>query len=214
MFRITLIILSLLAACSVPSWAGGAAARSRTMRQQQVVQQQQTIQQKQIIQQQIAQKQLMLQKQKQALLEYQAQQQKQISGEIEIQAQYQRPYAAAPVVQDVVEMRQLWEAFETSSEAWALIIDQVSKEMIVAHYIGLFRQKGITLRKLPPHYAGLIDSMSEGNPSLLRKPFAEILQILAILEYDFDNGQNKDAMALKILGQAGFAENKKRLGLK
>jgi hypothetical protein len=37
------------------------------------------------------------------------------------------------------------------------------------------------------------------------------LQILAITEYDFDNGMDKDALAKQVLGEAGYEENKKRI---
>ena len=36
------------------------------------------------------------------------------------------------------------------------------------------------------------------------------MQILAIVDYDFDNGMDKDDLARKVLGEAGFEANKKR----
>ena len=45
---------------------------------------------------------------------------------------------------------------------------------------------------------------------MLDRPFGELLQIAAIVDYDFDNGMDKDELARKVLGEAGFEANKKR----
>ena len=42
-------------------------------------------------------------------------------------------------------------------------------------------------------------------------PFEQLLQTVAVVEYDFDNGQDKDAMAKKVLGEQGYLKNKQRL---
>ena len=45
---------------------------------------------------------------------------------------------------------------------------------------------------------------------MLERPFGELLQILAIVDYDFDNGMDKDRLAKQVLGEVGYDENKKR----
>jgi hypothetical protein len=45
---------------------------------------------------------------------------------------------------------------------------------------------------------------------MLQRPFGELIQIVAIVDYDFDNGMNKDDLARKVLGEAGFEANRKR----
>ena len=60
----------------------------------------------------------------------------------------------------------------------------------------------------------MIDGMALENPEMLAQPFVNILQVVAVLEYDFDNGENKDAMALKVLGsKEAVMKNRERLGL-
>jgi len=53
--------------------------------------------------------------------------------------------------------------------------------------------------------------MLQQNPQMLERPFGELLQILAIIDYDFDNGMDKESLAKQVLGEAGYAENKKRI---
>ena len=45
------------------------------------------------------------------------------------------------------------------------------------------------------------------------RPFDQVLQFVAIIEYDFNNGQDKDEMAQKLLGEEGYLRNKRRLNL-
>ncbi len=114
--------------------------------------------------------------------------------------------------QDVKTLAEVWQAFEKSSEAWALIIDLQPKIITVQRQIALYRDQGITINKDPMHYVQLIDSISQENSNLLKQPFKDVLKFVAIIEYDFDNGQDKDALAQHLLGDAYLA-NKQRLGL-
>ncbi|MDE2028915.1 MAG: hypothetical protein KGJ11_10295, partial [Candidatus Omnitrophica bacterium] len=56
----------------------------------------------------------------------------------------------------------------------------------------------------------LIDELARQNPQMLERPFGELIQILAIMDYDFDNGMDKDALAKAVLGPQGYEQNKKR----
>ena len=116
-------------------------------------------------------------------------------------------------VKDVVDIVDLFKSLDQSSEAWALIIDPPAKALVISRYIDLFKNQGVTITKSPVYYSVIIDSMASTSPEMLKRPFQEVLMIAAVVEYDFDNGQDKDSMAIKILGTDGFAENKKRLGL-
>ena len=59
-------------------------------------------------------------------------------------------------------------------------------------------------------YAGKIDETLRTNPMVVNLDITTMLRILAIMEYDFYNGENKDALALKTLGQQGFDQNRTR----
>ena len=116
-----------------------------------------------------------------------------------------------PYVEEVVDMKTIWRDMEITSEAWPLIIDLDSKEVIVAKFMEDFREQGVVMKKSARHYVQMIDSMSFENPDMLKNPFDRVLQTVAIIEYDFDNGANPDALARQILGEKGYNANKKRL---
>ena len=155
-------------------------------------------QQKQLQQQQIMQQQMLLQRQ--AVIEQQKRQQQQLQPS-------QEPA-------EEVSMQELLKSFETSSQAWNLIMDPEVKVYVVAKYIQLYYQKNVLIKKSPVEYAQLIEGMAHDSPAMLNNPFERVLMMMAIIEYDFDNGQDKDHMAMQILGKEGFLANKKRLGLK
>ena len=123
--------------------------------------------------------------------------------------------AADAEVKEIVDISEVWSSLETSSRAWALMIDPEAKVATVSKFMDVFRKNKIELRKSPENYAAMIDSMAQTSPEMLQRPFTQVLQLVAIIEYDFNNGQNKDAMALQVLGTPEAVEqNKKRLGLK
>lgn len=162
-------------------------------------------QQKKLQEQQIIQHQLILQRQ--AILEQQRQQQ--LS-----QPSLETVRDRSEEVVEEVSIQDLWKSLESSSEAWGLIIDPQVKVYTVAKFIELYRPKKVTIKKSPVEYVQIIDDMARNNPEMLKNPFERILMIVAIIEYDFENGQDKDQMALQILGKQGFLANKQRLGLK
>ena len=59
-------------------------------------------------------------------------------------------------------------------------------------------------------YVGKIDETLRTNPMVVNLDVTTMLRILAIMEYDFYNGENKDDLALKTLGRTGFNENRTR----
>jgi hypothetical protein len=113
---------------------------------------------------------------------------------------------------EIVDITQLWSALDDDASAWTLIMDQEIKSMTVAEYIERFRSQGVVIKQPPHHYAEMIDSLSMQNPQMLSNAFANVLSIVAILEYDFDNGRDKDQLAREVLGADGYERNKERLG--
>ena len=116
-------------------------------------------------------------------------------------------------VEDIVDITDLWKRFEKDSTAWALIMDQNAKVMTVAHFTELLARQGIKIRNPPQHYAAMIDSLAAQTPDMLRNSFDRVLSMMAILEYDYGNGEDPDAFALKFLGRERYLENRQRLGL-
>ncbi|HBR14106.1 MAG TPA: hypothetical protein DD723_00995 [Candidatus Omnitrophica bacterium] len=115
-----------------------------------------------------------------------------------------------PQGKDMVDIDQVWKELEISSEIWPLIIDLTPKEITVSRYIDYYETQGVIIRKTPLHYVRMIDAMLDQNKSLLKIPFKYILRTAAIIEYDFDNGEDKDLLARKFLGEKVYQENKKR----
>ncbi len=114
-------------------------------------------------------------------------------------------------VEDEVGLEQIVEALQASGKSWELIIHSQDKQAIVEEFIKEYSTQGITIRKPASYYVSFIDEMAKGNLQMLDMPFDRVLQIAAVMEYDFDNGQNKDLLAQKILGPQVYEVNKQRL---
>ena len=106
-------------------------------------------------------------------------------------------------------------ALDNSGKDWNLIVDPEAKAAVIEHYIGQYQQQGVMIRKPASAYVQIIDSMTDQSPQMLERPFPQILETAAVVEYDLDNGHDKNAMARKILGSdQAFMANKQRLGIK
>ncbi len=105
--------------------------------------------------------------------------------------------------------------FDQSSEMWFELHDVRMRMMVVSRYIDLYGQFGVRINNPPAHYVNLINGMARSNPSALLNPMDQIIRMLAIIEYDYNSGEDKDALARTILtDEKTFRENKTRLGLK
>lgn len=113
-------------------------------------------------------------------------------------------------VRDTVDLSEVWKKLDKKSTVWGLLMDDQAKVLTVSEYIDRFRQEGVKINAPPIHYVQMIDQIVAQNPQLLQRPFGELIQMMAIVEYDFDNGMNKDDLAKKVLGEAGYEANKQR----
>lgn len=175
--------------------------------QERAQQQQQAAQQQQVAQQQAIQQQAVQQEMHRQGLEDQQQ----------IQTRRSRSLYPEPTVpssnEEVGDLQHISQELQISSEVWPLIVDQEPKEEIIQMYIDWYRDQGITIQKPSSHYVKLIDSMMVQNPGIFKSAFKDVMKFMAIIEYDFDNGMDKDRLALQLLGQETYEANKKRLGL-
>lgn len=119
--------------------------------------------------------------------------------------------AAAAVAETTIGMQELWSALDKSARPWAQIIDREIKLLTVSEFIDRFRKNGIVIAHSPGEYVGKIDALTTNNPDMLKSPFGNLLSYAAIVDYDFDNGHNKDELARQILGDANFWANKRRI---
>jgi len=111
---------------------------------------------------------------------------------------------------DVSSLSEIWEQMEVSSRIWPSMLDAYPKEITVQKYIDAYREQNIIIRKPARHYVALIDSMADQNPSLLTNPFQDVIKYVAVIEYDFENGMDKEKMAYEILGKKAYFQNKGR----
>jgi hypothetical protein len=117
--------------------------------------------------------------------------------------------AVDPAFADVIKR------FDQSSELWPQIDDIRTKTQIVSYYIDLYSQYNIQIRKPAMYYVNIINGMAAQSRQLLAQPMDQLLRMAAIIEYDYNDGQNKDDLALEVLGSpAAVAKNRSRLGLK
>lgn len=115
-------------------------------------------------------------------------------------------------VVDVVDIEDVWKKLDENGRAWNLLIDDQAKVMTVNEFIERYRKKKVRISKSPDHYAQMIDDMAMQNPKLLDNPFMGIIQMIAVMEYDFDFGGDRDEMARKLLGPM-YESNKQRVSL-
>lgn len=105
---------------------------------------------------------------------------------------------------------QLCAILDRSGEMWQKIQDRQYKTLVVNRYIDRYQRAGVMIRKSAESYVSHIDDMAAADPKFLSRPFPEILKMAAVIEYDFGNGEDPDALARKLLGEKTFRENKKR----
>jgi hypothetical protein len=115
--------------------------------------------------------------------------------------------------EEIVDIAQVWDRLEDNSEVWELMIDRKPKEVTVQRQIDQYKEQGVILKKSASYYVDRIDAILEQNPEMKQYPLRNILRVLAVMDYDFNNGENKDLMAMEVLGADLYLKNKKRPGL-
>jgi len=95
-----------------------------------------------------------------------------------------------------------------------LLWDKMSaneKKQAVTAVVTLFKNRdNIAILNPADFYVDKISETLLANPTVSNMDIMTMLRILAVMEYDFYNGENKDALAKKVLGDQGYTENQKR----
>ena len=115
-----------------------------------------------------------------------------------------------PVRETLVDIADLWRAMEKSAQSWQKIVDREIKILTVAEHMDRFSRAGIKIKKAPGHYADMIDSIAQNDPLFLSAPFVNVLSYAAIMESDFDNGQDREELARRVLGEQNYQAFKAR----
>ncbi len=74
----------------------------------------------------------------------------------------------------------------------------------------LAQQKRGTMTLPPAYYADRINQTMQVNQEVMTMPLDRVLVIMAVMDYDFDNGQDKELLAQEVLGPSMYAANKAR----
>lgn len=86
------------------------------------------------------------------------------------------------------------------------------RETAVKAVINLFaEQRNVAIMKDAGHYLRRIRETLIANPEVRDMPLEQTMTVLAIMDYDYYNGQNKDELAREALGPEMFEVNKARL---
>jgi len=85
------------------------------------------------------------------------------------------------------------------------------KKQAVNAVIAVYKNRdNVAILNPADFYMAKINDTLVNNPSVASMDIMTMLRILAVMEYDYYNGQNKDELARKILGEKAFVENQAR----
>ncbi len=120
-------------------------------------------------------------------------------------ASEESPYVDAEVLNQAVSQ------VLASSSAWSSF-DYNVKYKVIETMVNLYKiRENTAILKLPSFYVQRVDDSFAENTELQQLPFPEFFKILAVMEYDFYNGENKDDLARGLLGERMYESNKQRL---
>lgn len=91
-------------------------------------------------------------------------------------------------------------------------LDRQQKFDLLEYVINFLKTKHrVRITKSPTFYINRINEELITNPEMRQLPIERVVTLLAVMEYDFDNGKDlPEDLALKILGPEVFAINKER----
>ena len=108
---------------------------------------------------------------------------------------------------------QMMERLTSNLEIWKDLNPDQKKEAVQAS-IALYKSRENTaILNTPEFYAKKIDETITGNSSVMNMSLLNVIKILAVMEYDFYNGQSKEELAKQVLGEKTYQSNRMRLQL-
>lgn len=128
-------------------------------------------------------------------------------GKVSIEASGPASSEVKPLSPVVYEL--LMNELMRSTEKWSSL-DQDLKMKSVEGFITLVAQREkAKIGKPVDYYVSRIDEMVSNNPGAQNIP--SLIKIVAIMDYDFDSGVDKDKLAQEVLGAKLYMANKARL---
>lgn len=102
-------------------------------------------------------------------------------------------------------------SFESNLNNWDKLERQQKFDLLEYVLNYLKSEHRVRITKSPTFYIDRIDEELAAHPEMKDVPIERVVTILAVMEYDFDNGRdNPEELALKILGPQVYALNKQR----
>lgn len=114
--------------------------------------------------------------------------------------------SASSAAVDPARVGAILNALSQNMAPWLQISDQ-EKILAVAAVIEMFKSQGNAVISNPvPYYVQRINQTLAQNEATRKMPIDRLVMILAVMDFDFDNGQDKDEMAKQILGEKMYME--------
>lgn len=101
--------------------------------------------------------------------------------------------------------------FESNLNHWDKLDRQQKFDLLEYVLNYLKTEHRVRITKSPTFYIDRIDEELAAHPEMREVPIERVVTILAVMEYDFDNGRDDpEQLALTILGPEIYAINKQR----
>lgn len=84
---------------------------------------------------------------------------------------------------------------------WTALTPENKKKAIEAAVLLYQNRQNTAILRPVDFYVTQIDQSLSSNPAFLATDLMSLVKILAVIEYDFYNGQDKDALAKEVLGE-------------
>jgi len=115
---------------------------------------------------------------------------------------------AAKTGLDPIRYQQAMAQLMQNNSRWHTL-ERVDKVRVVEAIIEMFKEReNAAILNSAESYVDRADQMLR-NPSV-QANMPTVIKILAVMEYDYFNGQDKDQLAMQILGQRMYEQNRAR----
>lgn len=85
------------------------------------------------------------------------------------------------------------------------------KKQAVSAVIAIYKSRdNVAILNSSDSYVSRIDETLASDPSVINLDILTVLRILAIMDYDYYNGQDKEKLAKETLGEKAYVENQRR----
>ena len=121
----------------------------------------------------------------------------------------EKPEPWAFVVEEP-NFQKIMDQLAVSTESWNKL-SQTEKLAAIHLVTELFKQReNSAILQSNEFYLRRIDESLASDSSMALLPFPLVLKVIAVMEYDFYNGENKEQLARTVLGDELFERNKRR----